>query len=323
MNTALTVAAARALLQRYSTAADFLSDLNQAVSRIMYSGKWKGMVIRVAINTATSQGFITLPVEFLSALGAAYNHWPTRIFGEFHVYSLSGPGTPRDTNQWYGQLQDLGDGYCSQEDIIQQNDDVTPHVQAVPGAIVLYSTGSDNGKTVRIFGEEQETGQPVSDSSGNPGEQLTLNAPFVVSTKHYSKLTDCVKGQTNGPVQAWVAPTAGGPQYQIASWLPWQEVPRYRRYQTGRIEKVIQILCQRRFIPMRAETDLVPIDSLAALKNTIRSIRYEDTGYDEKAANAWEKALGFVNDEATASRGGAEPSLPISTWGDAPIPPQW
>jgi hypothetical protein len=320
-NTRLTVADARVTLEKYGpSAAAFLSYLNQVCERLIYSGKWKGAVIKTTFDS--SAGFITLPPEYLSVLGMTYNNWPGPIFGEFHTYFESGPGTPLEASGWLGQLQDMGDGFCSQKDIIEANPRAAPAVVAQPGAIVLYSTGSDNGKVVRIFGIEQETGEPVTDPDGELGENITLNAPSVQSTKHYSKLTDVIKAPTNGPVRAWVLPSSGAATYQIASWLPGETRPRYRRYRTGKFEHAIQILCQRRFMPARVETDWVIPGNLAALKFGIKAMRLEDTGYEDKATSLWDTATKWLNDEATASRGGAQPSIPVGVWGWGDTIPQ-
>lgn len=313
-NTRLTVADARTSLERYvASAAVFIGQLNQATERLVYSGKWKGTMIRVTFDS--SAGFITLPPEFLSVVGSTFNHWPTPIFGEFHTYFSSGPGTPIEAQGWLGQLQDMGDGFCSQLDIIEANTEVQPNVTAQPGSIRIFSTGSDNGKVVRIFGIEQETGLPVTDQAGVEGENITLAAPFVDSTKHYSKLTDVIKATTNGPVTAWVVPMGGGTNYQIATWRPGETRPRYRRYRTGTAESAIQVLCQRRFMPVASETDWVIPGNLASLKFGLLAIRNEDTGYLDKAEKNWEQAFYWLNNEAVASRGGAAPSIPNEVWG--------
>lgn len=316
-NTRLTVADARVPLERYvANASAFIGQLNQVTERLIYSGKWKGNVIKVTFDS--SAGYITLPPEYLSALGTAFNHWPTPIFGEFHTYFESGPGTPIEAAGWIGQMQDMGDGFCTQLDITEANTEVQPARAAAPGAVRLYSTGSDNGQVVRIFGIEQETGMPVTDPTGNPGENITLNAPFVDSTKHYSKLTDVIKPFTKGPVTAWVVPMGGGTNYQIATWRPSETRPRYRRYYTGTATRALQILCQRRYMPVVAETDWVIPGNIAALKFGLLAIRNEDTGYIDKAEANWEQAIYWLNNEAVASRGGALPSVPISGWGHFP-----
>lgn len=313
MNTRLTLADCRAALERFATPSTFTSSINQVCERLIYSGKWKGNVIKTVFDS--SDGFITLPPYYLSVMGTTYNHWPTPIFGEFHTYFESGPGTPLEASAWLGQLQDMGDGFCSQSNIITANPDASPPVTAQPGSIRLMSTGSDNGLTVRLFGIVEETGLPVTDNQGVLGEEMTLTAPWTTSANHYSELTDVIKATTKGPVQAWVAPTGGGASYQIAAWQPGETRPRYRRYMTGRAERAIEVLCQRRFFPVSAETDWVIPGNLAALKFGLKALRLEDSGYEDKAAAQWATAVKWLNDEATASRGGAAPSIPAGIWG--------
>lgn len=322
-NTRITVADLRTALERDTfKASSFVSEVNKVSERMTYNAKYKGNVVYVTIQPSSTLRYITLPYEYLSAIGATYNHWPTPIFGQFHTYFEGGPGTPQETNGWLGQLQDMGDGFCTQEDIIQANSDVVPTVAAQPGSIVIYSTGSDNGKTVRLFGIEEETGFPVTDPTGVLGEELTLAAPFVTSTKHYSKLTDVIKARTNGPLAAWVAPTGGGAQYQIATWLQFETRPRYRRYHVGTTTRAIQILAQRRYMPVRDETDWVVPGCVAIYDFGIKALNHENAGYTDEARQNWADAIRWGNEEAVASRGGARPSIPAGTfgWHDGPIP---
>ncbi len=309
-NTRLTVGDCRISLERYvSSPAALIGALNEVCERIIYNAKYKGTMIKVTFDSSAS--FISLPPEYLSVLGSTYNHWPTRIYGEFHTYFESGPGTPLEASGWLGQLQDLGDGFCSQLDIIKADPRANPAVVAKPGTIRIFSTGSDNGRTIRLFGTQQESGEDVSDPSGNLGEPITLVAPFVDSINHYTELTDVIKDATKGPVSAWIVPTGGGTNYQIASWRPQETRPRYRRYKTGRFESAIQVLCQRRFMPVRTETDFVIPGNLAGLKFGLKALQHENVGYDDKAAKEWDRAFFWLNDESTASRGGALPSIPV------------
>jgi hypothetical protein len=320
-NTRLTVAQARVALQTYvASSAVFVQQLNLVCERLINSGKWVGNVIRVTFDSST--GYITLPPYYLSVIGSTFNKWPTPIFGEFHCFFEGGPGNPRETSSWLGQLQDLGDGFCTQLNIQEADADARPPIVAEPGAILLYSGGSDNGKVVRLYGTEAETGKPVVDPDGNQGENIALAAPFVQSTKHYSSLDKVVKPHTNAPVEAWVLPMSGTANYQIASWLSFETVPRYRRYQTGQTENAIQVLCQRRFVGVSAETDWVIPGNLAALKFGLKALRHEDSGYEDKAAKNWAEAMKWLDDEAAATRGGAQPSIPAGMWGWGQVIPQ-
>ncbi len=309
MDSQITVADARIALQQYvRSASAFIGLLNQVCQRLILSGKWKGMVSKYAFNS--SAGFISLPPYLLSVLNSTYNRWPTTIQGQQYEMFESGPGLLSETWGWLGVLSDMGDGFPTEGDIIKANDETSPAITAKPGTVRLYSTGSDNGKIVRLFGTQQESSQPVSDPTGVLGESITLNAPFVDSVNHYSELTDAEKETTKGPIAVWVIPTGGGANYQLGSWLPQETRPRRRRYKTGRAEKAIEVLCQRRFVPVAAETDFVLPGNLAALKFGLKALNYEDTGYADKAKAEWASAINWLNEEATASRGGALPSVP-------------
>jgi hypothetical protein len=313
-NSRLTVADARAALEQYVASASlFVSQLNQVCERLQNSGKYKGSIVKVKFQPIV--GYITLPPYYLSVLGGTFNRCPVPVFGEWHRYQESGAGIPREAASWIGQLQDLGDGFCTQRDVQQEDTETNPVVAAEPGAIRIYSTGSDNGKVVRLFGVREETGEPIIDNAGNLGENITLTAPFVDSVYHYSSLTDVIKPTTNAPLQVWVVPQSGTANYQIGTWLTMETRPRYHRYFTGHTENAVEVLCQRRFVPVRAETDWVIPGNLAALKFGLKALRHEDSGYEDKAAANWAESLKWLDDEATATRGGAAPSIPVDIWG--------
>lgn len=323
MNTRLSVATARTALERYvRSSSEFIPYLNQAMERLLYSGKWKGAVVKVTFDA--SLGYITLPPDMLSILAGTYCGVPSPVFDQFYHYYESGPGTYNDALQWGGVFSDQGDGFPTQFSIIEAEENRFPPVVAVPGSVQLFSSASDNGKAVRLFGIEEETGRPVFDSNGVEGEQLILSSPSVISTKHYSRVTGVEKLPTNSIVTAWCVPSGGGDSYQLATWLPWETMPQYRRYWLKSTEHVIQTLCQRRFMPVSAETDPVYPDSLAALKFALKALVHEDQGYEEIAMGEWDAAINWLNQEATASRGGAKPSNPINTWGmGTPFPYTW
>lgn len=307
MDTRLVLADCREPLEPYlpgtsaQRAANFRGKINQVIERLTYSGKWKGAVVTVAFDS--SAGFITLGPRFLASLAATYDRYPVQTFNQWHQYVECGPGTIDETLDWVGQLIDEGDGFVSTSDVSDA------------GSVRLYSTGADNGKTVRIEGIQQETGLPIYDNDGNLGEELVLSAPFVQSAYHYSSVTAVAKEATKGYVTMKILPSGGGSEYELSVYEPSETRPCYRRYKTGVAEKTIRILCQRRFFPVVAETDWVIPGNLAALKFGLIALNLEDQGYEEAADTNWNTAYKWLNAEAKSLRGGAKVPSGSDIWG--------
>lgn len=276
----------------------FLEMLNEVCERYTNSGKWKGNVVTVKFEA--SSGFVTLPWTYASALAMTYDRYPYPIFTEYHQYVEEGPGKVDEALHWPGILIDMGDGFCTQADITN------------PSTIRVYSSAADDDLKIRIYGELN--GVTVYDSSGNEGEELTLAAPMVETTNQFTKITGFIKPHTKARVylKGWDGTT----ETLLATYQPNETRPSYRRYQTGTTEKEIRMICQRRFIPIVAETDWVSPGNLSALRAGIQSRLFEDATDPDAADASFTRGLNFLNDEAKAYRGGGRATLDITnpTW---------
>lgn len=278
-----------------------LQAVNQVGNRLVYSGKYKGSMVATVFPVV--QNFITLPPRYLSVLAGTFDQFPVPTLSNWFSYMEIGPCDLDIATQWGGRIQDVQDGFATQFPIVQ------------PGSVRLYSTASDNGAVVRIYGEQEETEQPVVDPNGVEGENMTLAAPFQQSLYHYSDLTGVQKPATKGPIYVRILPMGGGAEYEIGQWQSWETRPSYRRYTIGPSVKTVRVLCQRRFIKAVAMTDWVWPGNLAAYQFGLQALQYEKTGYEDSAASNWNQALKWLNDEARALRGGAQVPVPMLAWG--------
>jgi hypothetical protein len=299
VNSRLTLAQVRAILSPMINPDDpndplVLSMINEVSERYIYSGKWKGSVITLRI--ASSTGVITLPFNYAAVLAMTYNKCPFPVFTEFHQYVEEGPGKVDEALNWPGILLDLGDGFCTQTD------------PAAASLIRVYSSAADNADVVRIYGKLN--GAIVYDASGNEGEAVTLAAPFVTTTNQFDEITGFTKPLTSARVylKGW----DGATETLLATYQPNETVPVYRRYQTGVCEQEIRIICQRRFIPVVAETDFVIPGNISALRAGIQARLFEDATDPDAADASFTRGLNFLNDEAKASRGGGRATLNLN-----------
>ncbi len=319
MNSNLTVATCRENFYRTVSASDpnsalFLQYLNQVCDRAVNSGMWVGSLLDVVF--ATASGHITLPTNMQSIVGVCIDKVPNVVFSEFHEYLETGPGFfdtevngDETFRRGYGPLYDCGDKrFCTVEDIL------------VAGKLRLQLTSiSDVGKVIRVEGKQVWTAsppdtEPIFDSIGNLGENITLANPFTDSVQTYERVTGVIlPSNLIAPVILYVV--NDGIERWLATYLPNETRPTYHRYKTGTITKPIRCLCRMRFIPLRAETDFVNPSNLGAIGLGLHALVMEKNGDFPKSGTMWEKMYQLLNDELKASLGKTTTCFNIWNWG--------
>ena len=311
MNTRLTVAKVREAMWELVTPEDinspkFLLVLNEVCERYINNGKWKGNLMEITFNGA--EGFVTLPFNFASALAGTFLRCPFPIFTQYITYVLNGPGNIEEAFRWGGTLIDMGDGFVTEVDI--------PTGSA--GVLRIYSNMADDDELVRVYGLD-ENGAIIYDADGNEGEEVELTAPSVVTTHQFSKVTGFTKPHTKHSVRLVLVPPSTV-ELTLATYQPIETVPCYHRYLTGQVQveereaNGIRLLCNRRFIPMQAETDFVIPGNMAALRNGIQAWLAENATDYPSADAAWNRGINFLNDEAKTYRGGGRPTINVENW---------
>lgn len=309
MDTRLTVADCRTALYKEVDATDinsalFLPALNEVIERFINSGKWKGQTPLVTIPV-NGLNYFSLPRWYISVLVMSYLRRPVPVFTPFYQFSESGPGVLPDADAWSGVLLDLGDGFVTQYDI------------ATAGPLRLtISNASDAGKTVRLFGLDQN-GVDVYSADGSLGLNVTLANPSVTTSQQFSAVSGVQAPATI--IAPWTLNVFNTPTVTLLStYYPGETAPRYRRYQTGELEEAVQLICNRRYVQLRNETDWVIPGSLSALRYGLKMLAYESAGQLAEASAAFDRALEFLNQEAKSARGGGRITLNIDStlmWG--------
>jgi hypothetical protein len=309
MDTRLTVADCRNALYTEVDATDvnsslFLPALNEVVERFINSGKWKGQTPFVTIPV-NGLNYFSLPRWYVSVLVMSYLRCPVPVFTPFYQFSESGPGVLPDADAWSGVLLDLGDGFVTQYNI------------TTAGTLRLaVSSASDAGKVIRLFGLDQN-GADVYSADGSLGLNVTLANPTVTTTQQFS-LVNGVQAPSTIVAPWTLSVINSGTPTLLSTYYPGETTPRYRRYQTGELEEAVQLICNRRYIPLRNETDWVIPGSLSALRYGLKMRAFENAGQIAEASAAFDRALDFLNQEAKASRGGGRITLNIDStlmWG--------
>lgn len=309
MDTRLTVSDCRNSLYTEVDATDinsalFLPALNEVVERFINSGKWKGQTPLVTIPV-NGLNYFSLPRWYISVLVMSYLRCPVPVFTPFYQFSESGPGMLPDADAWSGVLIDLGDGFVTQYDI------------ATAGTLRLaVSNSADAGKVIRLYGLD-ENGVEVYSPDGSLGLNVPLANPTVTTTQQFS-LVNGVQAPANIIAPWTLSVINSGTPTLLSTYYPGETTPRYRRYQTGQLEEAVKLICNRRYVPLRNETDWVIPGSISALRYGLKMLRYEGAGQLVEASQAFDRALDFLNQEAKSARGGSRITLnldPTLMWG--------
>jgi hypothetical protein len=301
----LTFAQAYTSLENYAAPSrtDFIRVLNEVCERYISGGKWLGTL--ETVDFESSQGRIALPRELGAVLAAQIGGKPTRVYGRFHEYILSGPGD-FDTKVGAGldMLVDEGDGFPTSKAL------ETPsrlRVSTTEIADEYDLSFPDSGKIkIKGYGEGRSP-------SGTPEIlEVELNLPSPLSplttTPIFTSILSVDKPRTFGDVTLSGVSVADNSVTTLAVYEPQETNPSYHRYKISTYdpEQGIRALCKRRFIPIEGgDNELVLPSNLGAIKMGMLAVNYENKNDLERAVDFWNRGLLILNAEMRETRGGA------------------
>lgn len=308
MNTRLTVADVREQLWQLAdpdniNSTKFLQMLNEVCERYFNSGKWKGEIVEVEFDS--SPGYVTLPYDFLAMLGTQYDRVPVLGYSQFHPFLINGPGDfEHATKNWRGIVEDMGDGYPTQLEMPQTS------------TLRIKSNVADAGKMIRLYGLDQNN-KVITDAFGVPGISYILISTSIDTAEQFSQVLGIEASPSPNILMSkpWTLHVTDAGETRIGSYYPGENRPMYRRYKVGQHDKRIKMICQRRFMLMRNETDWVIPGNLSALREGFWALKFLN-GSDLSSANdAFERGLTWLNNEAKATRGGNINETSFINWG--------
>jgi hypothetical protein len=317
MTSGITVADARTLLAGYVSPEDlnsskFLSYLNQVRERIINSGKWRGTTFKVVFDT--TRDYITLPREAEALLGIHISTAPYPIQSGWFEYLQGGPGkldNPDNASanaRDFGTLIDMGDNFCTLEDI------ATP---ATIGFSCLAAADDNLGLTVNIQGLGAN-GLPIYDSQGRLGETLSLDQTIQYTTAVFSRITNVSMPVTFGQKRIYLS----GTPTTLSTYAPSETNPQYRRYRLPATDKTVIGTCKMRFLPLMGESEPVIPNNIGALKMGLMALNYEDVNDMATAETFWGKCFTLLDDQMREHRGSARyvPNIKFFPGNANPIP---
>jgi hypothetical protein len=265
----------------------FLGKLNVATERLMARGDFVGTV--QPLHICVRGGWIVWPryVGKIREISSCRGPMPNRPFGwdfiEKPTYD-SYRGTGRTLTNW---------GRSATFNEISSGDRL---VRA------YIDADADIGKTVKIFGIDNYTGQELrtlnTDGSISDGITLTLAKPFASSSVYVRGPIRVIKEPTEGKVWLGEYDPATGLMIDLAYYEPSETNPDYlRTWLVGCTATILSVvaLVKLKFVPAVHDTDLVLIENLRALAYMIQSGN-EDAAIHLDDANKLEaKAIRELN----------------------------
>jgi hypothetical protein len=278
---------------------EFKRLVNEATELLMRRGDFEGTV--VPIYTCVHNGCVVWPryVGRIRQLNHCNRHIPIgNMWWDFLPYERRHGW---HSNEWWGWLG-------NRSSVVNQGH--SPLFQDILGegrTVRAYNESPlDNNKGVWIFGEDNN-GQRLMTKGIGPwkdGLQLVFKAgsAYAETPINVRRIERVIKDETNGAVRLYAWNSSASVLEELAYYEPSETHPNYVR---SRITlpslscdaKGIIALVKLQFIPVKADTDLVLIDNLLALKYAIQSVRAQEAENTAKATEMLILAVDELNKE--------------------------
>lgn len=276
--------------------------INEALSRIMDMEDWKSQrkLMRIYVK---SYGFC-LPNSVEKIMWADVDGTPTRVFDQPYQFLSSGPGD-LDYNcvtSWYKRIIDQGDGWSTMYDIpecYEEGNECVPY-EGLP--IYAFSTATaDTNKSVSVRGTNavgEEIRQDIPIQRWLLGVEGRMSGHFtgtmLPSDTAFKSVERVTKAATSGHVSLYAIDVTNQYFYFLAKYAPGVTLPEFRRYKltNANTETCTNLLAlvRLRYTPLTDADDIIPIDSMQALKLMVMALREENAGNLQGAANFEAKA---------------------------------
>jgi hypothetical protein len=168
---------------------------------------------------------------------------------------------------------------------------------------VYPSVPQDIGKTVKIFGVDNN-GQPLRENVNNiwvDGQTITIASPYAESTGFVRRIERVIKEPTQGNVRLYAYDTVNAVLEDLANYDPSETLPNYERDQVVlgntccTTSRSVTALVKLQFVKAIADTDLVLISNIDALKLAIQAIKAREAGDRNTAAGFIQDAVAELN----------------------------
>lgn len=283
---------------------------NLAQERLITAGEWPFCYAR--LKFAQYEGLIALPSEFEALIKADVDRSPVKVFDRWYEFLEYGPGQ-QDKQGWTASAIDRG------ESPVYRQPGATAQVVRVTAAV--DELVGDERRTVTILGYDGsgEWVRTEVDGVWQDGETVELKGDqeenYADTETLFKVITQVIKPATNGAVS--ISYINEFEEETIAARYRHNEVnPTYRTYFLPSIATdttaLVHALVRRRFTPVAADSDLLLVTSLPALRLGVIGIAQQDAGKTVEAEQTFAIAAGILREEAKLYSGSPKPPLDVS-----------
>jgi len=279
---------------------DFVASLNQVLSRIHNMGTYRALTTQHSLPV--NDGAVTLPDEADSILHVMVDGFPTPVRSLWHDFKIAG------LNSLNGPAWGAVDsGFWPTIKLVREP--ITElHIR--PSILGTSTTpiATEEGETVEVVAWAADNSKRVVSTFDNDSKTLTFAEPVrAVVEVRYDSLVRRYDSRLD----------ALDPESRIATVGPESGATHYRRFRIDRASEdtVVHVLCKRAFVPVVADTDLVYVTNLGALKHGLLGRIADDSADIERAQYHWAQCALHLEEEAASSKGAAIPRLNIDPYG--------
>ena len=281
--------------------------INEALERLTDHVDFECM--RAVVRISTCNNCFSLPYNVEKLLFVDVDGTPAKIFGRAYQFLSSGPGDldMRGTGSGFKDLLDQGE-FPTQFDIpasYTASDGTEVDLSASGLQLLALSTSkTDEGKVLKVRGFKGSGNGDEVYTDGVPGEEIPIhywtggaegrihgvwNIDFTPSTNRFKEVTEIIKPETSGYVTLYavavsnLAPATTHFSF-LAKFHPRQTIPQFRRYaitnhlSASGCPASVLALVKLRHVPLVDADDILPIDSVQALKLMVMALREENAG---------------------------------------------
>jgi len=313
-----------------------LADARRACGRFVESGTAKPTIVDQRVNEALERLLDITPLEGLlrvmrfctqgrsfalphnaeKVVRAQVNGVAARVFGRAYQFLDAGPGDDafRSQTGTYSDLEDLGDDWALMYDLPAAFVPTggTTCIGNLGWSLAAFSTAAaDADKTLTLRGFTpggQDFTEALVINRWHGGEENSLQghwgSQIKVSANLFAGLDRVVVPEVSAAIQLFAVDTATEYLYFLATYHPSVRRPQFRRYRITNHcpDGVANVLAQvqLRHVPLVLDDDILPVNSVQAVKLAVIAIREENSGKLEAAQQAMASALQIVakRDEA-------------------------
>jgi len=262
---------------------------------------------RIRCKMHVTNNCIPLPYEAEDILGYTYDGYAGHVRSNCYEFLEGGP-LDLDTN--YGIRRDVVDLGARWPTFYEIDTDY-------PNKLIAFSTEEeDTARTIRVRGFGQYRNEIFTGTT--PGELVPINrwdrgveGSFVVgepslSSNIFYDISSIVKPVTKGYVSLYAYDASSGQMWFLGKYRPNETQPGYRRYkflnQDWENGSYVVALLQLRYVPAIHTTDVLLVQSMAALKAMAHALEGFDNNDPRKFGTYQKIALSKLMDIAMRHR---------------------